>query len=288
MLRTNADHLVEFAVMAPIHHPTGWESYKIDPNGVPHVLPGVGGIVYNYQIGDNCMDLVGDHVEPGVSLQAKDRKENDAVCMMACIGNKAVVVDGDAKGATGFVTGMHGGIDHTMVYFPKDDLIKMKIGDQVQIRVHGMGLKLLDFPEIICQSLSPALLEKLQPKQVDHALEVPCAAIVPGFLMGSGIGSLSGHTGDYDIMTGDKALLKEHGLDKLRFGDLVFLDNCDNRYGRQYLQGAGSLGVIVHSNCILAGHGPGVTTLLTAKDGRLIPRLDPKANLAEYFLEGQA
>ena len=43
----------------------------------------------------------------------------------------------DAKGAEGFVTGKHGGIEHTICYFPADALDKMKIGDQILIRAIG-------------------------------------------------------------------------------------------------------------------------------------------------------
>ena len=69
----------------------------------------------------------------------------------------------------------------------------------------------------------------------------------------------------------------------LCFGDIVFLQDCDTRYGRQYLKGSATLGVIVHSNCVKAGHGPGVTTLLTARDSLLSPVIDSEANIAHYL-----
>ncbi len=284
-MKTNREYLVEMAVQAKIHAPTWRGEYKVDNMGIPHVLPSVGGIVYNYQIGDCCMKLAGDHVEPGVSLRNEDRTENDSVMHVACIGNRAIVVDGDAKGTEGFVTGKHGGIEHTICYFPVESLDKMKIGDQVLIRAKGLGLKLTDYPDIACMNLSPELLEKIEPEEADGKLVVPCVAEVPAYLMGSGIGASSGYTGDYDIMTGDFDALKEFGLDHLRFGDLVLLKDCDNRFGRQYKKGARTLGVIVHSNCVLSGHGPGVTTLLSCSEGELlIGRHDPNANLAHYFL----
>ncbi len=56
--------------------------------------------------------------------------------------------------------------------------------------------------------------------------------------------------------------MKSLGINKLRFGDLVLLKDCDNTNGRQYLEGSISIGVIVHSDCIKSGHGPGVTVIM--------------------------
>ena len=60
--------------------------------------------------------------------------------------------------------------------------------------------------------------------------------------------------------------------------------DADTRYGRTYRTGSVTIGVVVHSDCILAGHGPGVTTLMTCKTRLIEPVIDPKANLADMFL----
>lgn len=282
-MKTNKDRLVEFYLQGPIHAPTMISSYQFTPEGQNVLLPSVGGIVLNYAIGDNCMELMGDHVEPGVSLKISDSSENDALMIFSCVGNEAEVVSGEAKGAKGYVTGTHGGIDHTICYFSREDLEKMNIGDSIKIRAFGQGLRLTDHPEVHVMNLDPDLLDKLGIEEKEGRLQVPVKAIVPAKLMGSGIGASSAYTGDYDIMTGDSQLLKELGLDKLCFGDLVFLEDCDTRYGRQFLEGSGTLGIIVHSNCVKSGHGPGVTSLMSAKDGLLVPKLNNKANLKDYL-----
>lgn len=284
-MKDNRENLVEISVQGKVHAPTMRGGYKLTNNGIPRVLPAVGGIVYNYKIGDNCMKLAGDHIEPGVSLKNMESAENECLMHYACIGNEAVIVSGDAKGEKGFVTGKHGGIEHTIVYFPEETLNKLKIGDDILIRAYGLGLEFCDYPDIAVMNLSPRLLDALEIRETEGCLELPCAAEVPAYLMGSGIGAASAYTGDYDIMTGDAEALAEFGLDHLRFGDLVLLRDCDTRFGRQYLKGAATYGVVVHSNCILSGHGPGVTTLITAANGRLKPRRDPKANLADLLLE---
>ena len=112
----NRERLVAISVMGQIHHPTIGHSgtFKLCHDGTSGVLPRVGGITYNVKLGDCVYDKVCDPVEPGISMKNPDPKENDALVMLACIGNKARVVSGDAKGAAGFVTGFHGGIEHTL------------------------------------------------------------------------------------------------------------------------------------------------------------------------------
>ena len=83
--------------------------------------------------------------------------------------------------------------------------------------------------------------------------------------------------------TTDEATVEEHGLGNLRFGDLVAIMDADHAFGRIYRQGAVSIGVIVHGECVTAGHGPGVTTLLTSVSGALAPTIDRRANIAQVL-----
>ncbi|WP_336296797.1 hypothetical protein [Clostridium ganghwense] len=132
-------------------------------------------------------------------------------------------------------------------------------------------------------NIDPDLFEKLGITEKDGRLQVPVVAKVPPYLMGSGIGSSSAYTGDYDIMTADTKEIKRLGLDKLNFGDLVLLEDCDNTYGRGYLKGAVSIGVVVHSDCVKAGHGPGITTIIVSKDPIIEGVIDDKANIGQYM-----
>lgn len=285
MLKTNRDKLVIQSVQGKIHSPImGPSPYRISNDGRPMILHGTGGITYNFQIGDSCMDLVGDHVEPGVSIRNEEVAENRALMTLACVGNEARVVSGDAKGAKGFVTGMHGGIEHVLVYFPQEDLEKMAINDTILIKANGQGLAIEGYEDVKVMNLDPNLFEKLGIQiNEEGQLEILVAAEIPAHLMGSGIGSATSFSGDYDITTGDKEAVKQYGLDKLRFGDLVLLRDCDNTYGRQYLEGAVTVGVVVHSDCILAGHGPGVTSLFSCKTSMIKGIISPYANLANFL-----
>ncbi len=284
-IRTNGDRLVVKSVMGAIHHPTvrAGGAFSLGHDGMSTVLPGVGGITYNVKIGDGVFGWAGDHVEPGVSIRNPDERENGALTALACVGNDAVVVSGDAKGARGFVTGFHGGYEHTILYFDEMALEKLLPGDRILIRAYGQGLRLEDFPQILCTGLDPRLLEKMGVFIRDGRMAIPVAARVPAHLIGAGQGMGSGHSGDCDIMTADRAELSRHGLDKLRFGDVVLMENCDNTYGRGYLTGAVSVGVVVHSDGRAMGHGPGVSTLMTSKTPCIEGVLSQGANLADIM-----
>ena len=283
----NSDRLVMQSVMGEVHHPAmGPNPYRINTvDGMPMVQPGTGGITYNVSIGDSVYAMEADHVEPGVSIKASDTNENNALNTLSCIGNEARVISGEAKGAKGFVTGKHGGIEHVLVYFERETLEKMAIGDKILIKAQGQGMKLMGFEDKVkAMNIDPALYYKLNITSDNGMLNVPVAAKIPAYLMGSGIGSNSAYRGDYDIMTADREVIKNFGLDKLRYGDIVMLENCDTTFGRGYLTGAATIGVVVHSDCILAGHGPGVTTLLTAKSAVINGVITPNANIAGYLL----
>lgn len=280
-LKTNRDKVVKWSVMGKIHHPVGG-GYRITHDGIPMVLPATGGISYNVRIGDPAFGWAGDHVEPGVSIRNENKDENAALMTFACIGNEAKIVSGEAAGEKGYVTGMHGGIDHVLICFEQSTLEKLTIDDKIMVKAYGQGLKLKDYPEVQLMSIDPDMFEKMNITEKDGKLQVPVVAVVPPYLMGSGIGSPSAYTGDYDIMTGDEAEIKRLGLDKLKFGDLVLLQDCDNSYGRGYLKGAVSVGVIVHSDCVKAGHGPGVTTIMVSKGSNIEAVIDENANIGNY------
>lgn len=197
------------------------------------------------------------------------------------------MISGDAKGAEGVVTGHHGGIEHVLVDFDDDAMEKLAIDDKILIRAYGQGLELLDYPEIRVFNVDPDLLDLIGLEQDGTRIRVGVAAVVPAVLMGSGIGSADVASGDYDITTTDKAEISRLGIDKLRFGDIVALQDCDNLYGRSYRQGAVSIGVVVHSDCRVAGHGPGVATIMTSAKPTIEPVIDDSANIGRYLNIGR-
>ncbi len=287
MLRTNRDKVVMISVMGAVAPPVRRLDYRVSADGEPFVLPGTGGITYNVLVGDPCFGWAGDHVEPGVStcsdIDRRSEGKNAGYNTYACIGNKARVATGDAKGAEGVVVGHHGGIEHVLIDFEPEAMEKMLIDDKILVKGYGQGLKLLDYPSVKVMNVDPDLLDKMGIKEEGSVMDVPVALEVPAKLMGSGLGMGNCYSGDYDITTTDKRLIADLGIDKLRFGDVVAITDADNRFGRSYMSGAVTIGIVVHSDCLIAGHGPGVATVLTDVEGKIRPVLDKKANIAAYL-----
>jgi hypothetical protein len=288
MLKTNEKKLVEFLLQCQPGPPRSRGTWRVDHQGTPFVLPSIGGITLNIQVGDPAFGWAGDHVEPGVSCTANTLKPfehpNVSLQIFSCAGNKARVISGKAKGAIGYVLGHHGGSEHVMIDFPREIKEKLTYDDKIIVHAKGQGLQLLEYPQIVLYNLDPGLLAKMKIKETKKGtLEVPVTTLVPAACMGSGIGVANVVKGDYDIVTSDPESVKKYGLDKIRFGDFVALMDHDNRYGRAYRQGAITIGIVVHSDCRSAGHGPGVTTLMTCETPLIKPVIDPQANLADRF-----
>jgi hypothetical protein len=291
MLRTNTDKLVKISVVGEVASPFVSRSiYNISAMGTPSILPGVGGITYNLRVGDPACGWEADHVEPCVSA---DNKENDprrgqmantAFNVLSCVGNEATVVTGDAKGSIGVVTGKHGGIEHVLIDFQPEVLEKLMLGDKILVKAFGLGLKFIDFADVKVMNMDPRFLEALNPEPNGEKLEVPVAHVIPAAIMGSGLGANQTISGDYDIQLFDENVREQYGLDDLKLGDLVAIIDADHSFGRIYRQGAISVGIVVHTNCVTAGHGPGVTSLMTSPSGKIIPKIDAKANIA-YLLK---
>lgn len=293
MFKTNEKKIVEFLLQCQPGPPKARESWNVDYHGRPFILPSIGGITLNIQVGDIAFGWSGDHVEPGVSCTADTKKPfehpNTSLQIYSCVGNKAKVISGEAEGAIGYVIGHHGGSEHVIVDFPRKVKEKLTYDDRIIIFAKGQGLKLLNYPDIMLYNIAPDLLKKMNIKKAGKdRLKVPVTTIVPAACLGSGIGAAHVAKGDYDIMTSDPETVEKYSLDKIRFGDFVALLDYDNRYGRAYRQGAVTIGVIVHSDCFIAGHGPGVTTVMTCGKPLIQPVIDQEANIAELLKIGTA
>jgi hypothetical protein len=265
--------------------------YLIDSGGSVQVLPGTGGITYNVAIGDSAFNVAGDHIEPRVSVTL-DEKESDsarlgALCILSCIGNEARVVSGEALNARGIVTGKHGGVEHVLVDFPPPVLDKLVIGDRIQIKAYGQGLKLKDFPDVQTMSVDPDLLQKMGITQQGGQIVVPVTHVIPASIMGSGMGSRHSFSGDYDIQASDREVSQRYGLQSLRLGDVIAIRDADCRFGRSIKTDAMSIGVVIHGSCVVSGHGPGVTVIMTTVKKLIVPKIEPEANIAHYCNAGR-
>ncbi len=164
----------------------------------------------------------------------------------------------------------------------------MTYDDNIIIKTHGQGLKLLDYPSIKLMSVSPFLLKKMKIRESKKGkIQIPVTTIIPAECMGSGLGCVDMHTGDYDIMTSDEASVKKYNIDQLRFGDFVAILDHDNSFGPSFKRGSVSIGIIIRGDSFLAGHGPGVTILFTCTNLEIKPIIDSKANIGELYKIGR-
>ncbi len=284
MVATNQDRLVAISVAGEIVAPRmpalPAMPHIIAKDGQPLIVPSLGGIVYNVRVGDAALGWAAENVHPGVSIKNREEGAHVALHTLACVGNEAVVMSGDARGAKGVVTGKSGRwSEHIIIYFEAGVLEKLIIGDRILVRAHGVGLQFADAPGVATKNLSPRLAERWGIAARAGALDVPVVGVTPPELMGAGSG-LSSDGGVLDIQTGDPALLKASGLGALRLGDLVAFQDCDATFNSGFHKGAVSVGVVSQGDSQRAGFGPGVTILMTSRQGAIRPVVRPGVNIA--------
>ncbi|MEM3699433.1 MAG: DUF4438 domain-containing protein [Candidatus Bathyarchaeia archaeon] len=296
MIKTNKDKLLITEILGEITHPAlAMEmAYTTTWNGKSKLGIGMGSIKYNVKIGDPCFGWAeGENVEPGVAVDSIQKEpgqsimEENAFRILACIGNEAVVVSGDAKGAKGVVVGKHGyiprgeglrGGHHVLISFEDSDLEKLVIGDKVLVKSRGVGLEIEGFQNVKVLNIDPELLERIVEIE-DGKLVVPVVMEVPAYIMGQGSGGMPAETSSYEIQTSSPVDVEELGLKRLRLGDIVACKDILTAWGRGYYKGAVTIGVVSCGSSDLAGHGIGLTSILTCKEKRIMHKLDPKANI---------
>jgi hypothetical protein len=280
-LNTNESTLVEMAVSGVVTTPAVRPGQYIPhPDGTAAVLPGMYGITYNVRCGDRAFGWAGDHVEPGVSIDDDTNPgRHHALHYLNCIGNDAVVMSGMAAGAKGIVIGEHARI---LVQFDRDAHALMAPGDRVQVKTKGQGLQLTDYPSVTLKKMSPRLFHAMGITENAGRLHVNVAMELPVRIMGSGA-ELNSEYVDQDLMSGDRALMAELGIDQMRLGDVIAIRHADHHWGRSYREGAVSICLCIHGDSIMTGHGPGILTLMTARDGEIDFTTNPSANIAQLL-----
>lgn len=292
MIKTNLDRLVETAVLGEICHPSSnRKTFAVSYSGEAYIPVYSSGITYNAAVGSPAFDWAwGDHVEPGVSIKNADAFANNQLNMYACVGNTATIVsaalddkENKLKGITGIVTGKHGGADKVIIYFPRKIIERLCIGDRIQIRACGVGLKFVDYPDITVMNCSPKLLKDLNVSEKGKKVRVHVSKIIPGKIMGSGLGSSCSFAGDYDIQSVSPEVVREYSLNTIRLGDMVAITDHDCSHGPRWQSGAITVGVIIHGASFISGHGPGVVALFSSPKGTIEPIISRNANLADIM-----
>lgn len=293
-MRTNKDSLPVKSAIGEIK-PMGLQEFGMmvmDPEGRGHYRAGTGGITYNVRLGDRCMGFTGEKLQPGISTKYAGAPgpdagpfgspENMAYNIYCCLGNEVTVAAGPLAGQKGYVTGKVSGFGVT-VDFDRDILEQMHGDERFYIKMCGVGLSIEGAEETVAvHNLSPQLFEKLGLEACPGGFTVPVKKILPGYLVGPGIGG-SVIASCAEIMTDHGDCDREFGLEELCFGDLVAVTDLDTTSGRTFLEGAVTIGVIVSGDSLALGDGPGLLTILSSKTGALKPVPRDGANLKNYL-----
>lgn len=279
-LLCNRDRLVTQVLTGEVWPALGdRHGYRTDADGHPFLLPGMGAVTLGVHPGDPATGYATDHLEPGLSIRHRDERANMALQFLTCVGNAVTVRSGPSAGAVGRVIGQHA---YVLVDLTDEALAGVTVGDTVTVHARGQGLRLTEHPDIVVKNSDPDLLDVLGiDTGADGRLRVPVAVRVPPTAVGAGAGMYS-EFANTDLMgayPGQQADLSL-GLEGLRVGDLVALDDQDHRFGRGHRPGFTSIGVISTGHCRLFGHGPGPSTLLSGPSSAFDVRLDSAANLA--------
>jgi hypothetical protein len=287
MVETNKDKLITLAVQGGVVPAQVSRQYSTTWDGRAKLCIGVGGINYNLKIGERVFGWAnGDRAEPGVATDGvgNDRVK-DSYRQKTGIGNEAKIISGEAKGDKGLVVGKHGyrlpgGGHHTLLHFEEGTLDKLAIGDRIRVKAEAVGLKIKGFKEVMINSASPKLIEGMGMEEDGDKLVVPVVMEVPHFLIGAGFGTRA-HSSHIDIQTCYPPDVVEYGLDRLRFGDLVALQDILSDYGRQFYGGATTIGVVCSGPSEISGQGIGVTTIISSRTGLISTRIDGDANISK-------
>ena len=284
---TNAARLVRQVLTGEVWPPLAdRHGYRVGPDGQPFLLPGMGGVTLDVHCGDPATGYASDHLEPGASIRHRDPGANMALQFLTCVGNQVRVVSGPAAGATGHVIGQHA---YVLADFADAAAAELTTGDAVTVLAVGQGLVLPGHPQVVVKNCDPGLLAAMPGgTRPDGRLEVHVAARVPAEAIGAGAGMASEYA-NTDLMgayagLGDDLSL---GLEGLRIGDLVAVADADHRFGRGYRPGFLTIGVISTGQCMLFGHGPGPSSLMSGPGDAFALVDDPDANLAAW-LYGEA
>ncbi|GAA1850405.1 DUF4438 domain-containing protein [Microlunatus capsulatus] len=265
-MRTVAMNLAGVAEFPAI----GSTPYRVDVDGRPYVPVGDGGIVLGVSLGDRVTATAGDHVAPGVSVGHPDPAARFALTAHACVGNPVVVRDGAAAGATGHVIGKRGEDGRVLAWLPEEALAVMVPGDGLSVRASGQGARLDGGPDdVALLNLDPWLLDGLGVQVGRDGVGVGVRAVVPSRLAGNGVGRPA-QLWDLDLAfpAGDPV------LEGLRLGDLLAVADLDVRHNMGFRRGWLTVGLVVHGDSPMPGHGPGFAPLLTGPAARLEALVD--------------
>jgi hypothetical protein len=263
--------------------------YRVDGDGRPYVPTGDGGIVLGVRLGDGVFDTDADHASPGACLVHPEQAARHALVSFACLGNPATVRTGASAGARGVVLGKRGELGRVIACFDPDVLVRLAPGDAVVVRGYGQGAQVPDplrDAGVVLRNISPDALGLLPIDLSGHGVGVSARARIPSKVVGNGIGRPV-EQWDLDLSV-DASVAPALGLDGLRLGDLVAVDDLDIRHNAGYRKNFVTVGIVVHGGSPQPGHGPGLMPLLCGPASAFAVDTAGHAGLSEAALLSHA
>jgi len=276
-VKINKNKLLTIAVQGTVAPSNVSTSYTTTWDGKSKLAIGVGGINYELKLGEKIFGWASaDRATMGVATTG----EGGSWTNYTSVGNEVKILGGAARGEKGIVIGKFD--NYVLVHFPDEVLEKLTVGTSLQAKASGIGLEIKGYKDVFAHGISAETLDKLRIKDTNGRLEVPVVKEIPAVIIGQGAGrgSLSGN---WHIQTCFPPDIEKNGLDELRFGDMVLMKDIKTDYGMGYYKGGATLGIICSSPSDISGMGIGVTPILSTRFGKLIPRIDPTANIAKYL-----
>jgi hypothetical protein len=263
-LVSTASTLVATNTSGVVEHP-GLDAgpYLIDLDGRPFVPTGTGGVVLGLALGDSVFGFDADSASPAVSVVHPEPAARAALTAFACLGNTVTVRTGRAAGERGAVLGKRGEQGRVLAWFPPEVTALLVPGDAIAIRAIGQGARLAGRAGDLGGQLlnvDPALLAGLAISSEAGGVRVGVRGLVGPKLIGNGIGRPA-HQWDLDLqVTADTAA--GLGLEHLRTGDLVAVQDLDVRHNTGYRRGWVTVGVVDTTTSPRPGHGAGLMPIL--------------------------
>ena len=278
---STASTLVATNTSGVVEHP-GLDGgpYLIDADGRPFVPTGTGGVVLGLAMGDSVFGFDADSASPAVSIVHPEPAARSALTAYACLGNQVTVRTGAAAGERGTVLGKRGEQGRVLAWFPPEVTAALVPGDALSIRAVGQGARLAgDAGDLGGQLLNvePMFLAGLPIELAAGPISVGVRGRVRSKFVGNGIGRPA-HQWDLDLQVTPETAAAV-GLEQLRIGDLVAVDDLDVRHNAGYRRGWVTVGVVTTTTSPRPGHGAGLMPILSVPGSSIDLQIDPVGHL---------
>ena len=294
MIKLNTENLVERGVDVKVVNlvsvpPVGRHRKNVSVESLPFC-----GISYNVRLGDPVFGWSEDLIEPGI-IAAVHTGDHSSPCPgnglpgICSIGNKVKIITGEAPGLEGVLVGKSFAVpDAVIIDFPERVYQKLTAGDHLWILARGRRSMFAEYPSIQCYGIDPEVLNKFELQQAGRTrLMTPvCFFMTPDYFtpidekhfVPQLLCSFHG---------ADSREMQKLGIGNMRFGDLIAITDLDCTDGFNKQQGAVTIGMVTLSPVAVWDIAFGVSVLLTCSEGRIVPVINPSANIGHHLGVGR-